>query len=874
MSRPTQLASLVTRLVIGLLPLGQGWCQEPPAAVRSFLATHCLDCHDADSAKGRLDLSALPFAPAEQKNSALWVKVHDRVRAGEMPPKKQARPPAAATSAFLAALAEPLTAADLARENREGRATWRRLNRDEYEQSIRDLLQAPWLQVKNYLPEDGEANRFNKVGEALDISHIQMAQYLAAADYALRAVLATAVEQPASDPRRFYARDQNSFANKMFYNEFNRHPERATFPVLAGRSQPAIRSGKEPVTVGDKDPATRDREAVGTVASSYEPIELFFNKFRAPSAGRFRIRLQAYSVWVGPGKERIGKSNEIRWWRPDLDTVTFGRRPEPVTISAEGSARQVRWLGAVDVGPAPTNNELEVWLQKGDSIRVDAARLFRSRPGGTGVNAPWRNPLAERDGQPGVAFQWLEVTGPLPDPAAVAGQRLLTGDLPLKRGPNAASPQVLVPKDEAGDGERLIRNFITQAYRRPVTEAEVRRYVDLLGNARASGNSFTEALLATYSGILCSPGFICLEEPRPGPLAGHALAARLAYFLWNSPPDAELRELGRSGKLTQPKVLTAQAERLLADPRAKRFTDAFLAYWLDLRRMDATSPDAELYPDYYLDDLLVESATLETQAFFTELIQRNLPASNVVAADFAMLNERLAAHYGLPAVDGVAIRKVALPANSVRGGLMTQASVLKVTANGTTTSPVVRGAWIMERILGLPPPPPPPNIPAVEPDIRGAKTIREQLAKHRNQESCASCHTKIDPAGFALEAFDIFGGQRDRYRATGEGDPVAGFGKNGHAFAFHAALKVDTSGNLPDGRSFTDVRGLKQLLLTDQRQIARNLISQFTVYATGAPIHFADRARIETLLDRCAADGFRVRSLLLEVVTSPLFTRK
>ena len=241
-----------------------------------------------------------------------------------------------------------------------------------------------------------------------------------------------------------------------------------------------------------------------------------------------------------------------------------------------------------------------------------------------------------------------------------------------------------------------------------------------------------------------------------------------------------------------------------------------------------------------------------------------------------MLNEKLALHYGLPAVEGVAVRKVALPADSVRGGLMTQASVLKVTANGTTTSPVLRGAWIMERLLGQPPPPPPASVPAVEPDIRGAATIRQQLDRHRTQESCAGCHVRIDPPGFALESFDVMGGFRDRYRAMGEtGTPAApGLGRGGQKFAFRMALPVDCSGEMPDGRPFADIREFKRLLLADETVIARNLARQFVVYATGAPVRFGDRPAIERILQQARADGFGVRSLLQAVVQSDLFLQK
>lgn len=423
------------------------------------------------------------------------------------------------------------------------------------------------------------------------------------------------------------------------------------------------------------------------------------------------------------------------------------------------------------------------------------------------------------------------------------------------------------------DAERLLRDFIRHAYRRPTAETELKRFLPVVKSALKKGNTFTDAMLAGYTAVLCSPEFIGLEE-KPGRLDDYALASRLAFFLWNSSPDEELRQSAARHELQQPEVLRAQTERLLAHPKARRFVDAFLDYWLDLRRILATSPDAELYSDYYLDDLLTESALEETQRFFVELLREDLPARHLVASEFAMVNERLAAHYNLPPVRGVAMRRAPLPPDSPRGGLLTQAAVLKVTANGTTTSPVLRGAWIMERILGQKPPPPPPSVPAVEPDIRGATTIREQLDKHRDVESCAGCHAKIDPPGFALESFDVMGGWRERYRAEGGQTPEKGLAKSGQKFSFHYALPVDASGELPDGRKFRDIREFKTLLLQDEKLIARNLVKQLTVYATGAPVRFADREPVEAILERAASSHYGVRSLIHELVQSELFRNK
>jgi hypothetical protein len=225
-------------------------------------------------------------------------------------------------------------------------------------------------------------------------------------------------------------------------------------------------------------------------------------------------------------------------------------------------------------------------------------------------------------------------------------------------------------------------------------------------------------------------------------------------------------------------------------------------------------------------------------------------------------------------VDGVAVRRVSLPAGSVRGGLLTQASILKITANGTTTSPVLRGVWLLERILGDPPPPPPPGVGAIEPDTRGATTIREQLDKHRSVPACASCHRKIDPPGFALENFDVMGAWRDRYRSIEQGEPVKGLGKNGFVYAFRLSQPVDASHRLASGEEFRNVSDFKRLLLKDERQIARNMVKQFVTYATGAPVRFSERAIVERILDEAKQDQYGVRTLIHQVVQSELFTTK
>ena len=846
-----------------LLSIGtemQAHADEPqahfPPDISRFIQKHCLECHASNSPEAGLDLSSVLKNAPIQTDLDLWIKIHDRVVAGEMPPNselsKEQRQP------ISKGLFELLVQLDRQSLQRTGRSVWRRMNRYEYENSLREILDAPWLQLKTILPEDGEFQRFNKVGEALDTSHVNLARYMQAADYALREVTTTMNETPTRTVERFYAREQNGFKGKLRFSEFNRSPERAVFPLRDYDADlPVLNAAGPPYTVGESDPDKRERESFGVVASSYEPIELRFNGFKAPVSGRYKLRFKGYTFWAA-GEEK-------KWWRPDREKTSRGRRSEPVAIYSVSPPRQLRKLGEFDFQIEPTVQELEVYLLKGESIQPDAVRLFRSRP------PNWHNPLAEKDGMPGVAFSYMEAEGPLNEQWPSIGQKRLFDDLTIAKTKSGFNVESIAP---SRDAQRLLSNFLEMAYHRPVKEPEAQRFLKVVDAAIASKLSFQEAMFAGYTAILCSPDFLCLEE-RVGPLDDAAIATRMSLFLWNSLPDADLRQLAKDQRLSDKGVLKGQVNRLLNDERAMRFIDAFLAYWLDLRKVNYASPDERLYPDYYLDDSLVDAALTETQWFFRELVRENLPVRNLLSSNFTFLNERLAVHYDIPDIHGVAMRRVDLPNGSPRGGILTQASVLKVTANGTTTSPVVRGAWVNERILGIKTPPPPKSVPAVEPDTRGATTIRQQLELHRADTSCKNCHAIIDPVGFALENFDVAGGWRDHYRSLGEeGNPIDGFGKNGQPFTFRQGPPVDPSGNLPNGKAFSNIDEVKKLLIEDERAIAKNLLHQLAVYATGAPMRFSDRVEVDLILDRLANEHYPVRSMIAEIVASNLFLSK
>ena len=423
------------------------------------------------------------------------------------------------------------------------------------------------------------------------------------------------------------------------------------------------------------------------------------------------------------------------------------------------------------------------------------------------------------------------------------------------------------------DAKTILNRVLPRAFRRPTKPAELEPYLNLVEQALAEGRSFEEALRLGLKGILCSPGFLYLHEPGEKTITQHALASRLSYFLWSSMPDEELLTLADQGQLGDPHILHQQVERLLKDPKAEAFVENFTGQWLDLRDIDFTSPDANLYPEF--DELLRISMIEETHRFFREVLDRDLSLMNFVDSDFTFLNERLAKHYGIPGVKGQSFRKVTLPKDSVRGGVLTQASVLKVTANGTNTSPVIRGAWVMENILGRPVPPPPANVPAVEPDIRGAITLREQLAKHRNVESCAVCHNQIDPPGFALENFDVVGGWRENYRTLGEGQRPE-FSQHPITFAwirYRIGLPVDATGQTPDGKSFEEIREFKKILSSDQRSIATGLTKKLLTYALGRRLGFSDRPQIGRIVHNIAQKNDGFRALIHEIVQNELFRR-
>ncbi|MCB1212305.1 MAG: DUF1592 domain-containing protein, partial [Verrucomicrobiales bacterium] len=485
----------------------------------------------------------------------------------------------------------------------------------------------------------------------------------------------------------------------------------------------------------------------------------------------------------------------------------------------------------------PGTVEIPLDLKKGFGVKISAQGLN----GPDGHSAVKDGP-ASYPGE-GLALLSVELEGPIITEWPPQGQSLLLGgaklvevppDQPWKAKQRGYKPKYRVEGgDPIADSRSGLSAFAVAAFRRPVEVDDVEPYFKLFDAEFAESHDYLSAIRTAAVAILCSPDFLYLQEPE-GRLNDRQLAARLSFFLTRSAPDADLL----AAELSKPAVLQAQTERLLKSETLDRFISDFTDGWLNLREIDFTTPDKVLYPEY--DGLLLDSMLNETRGFIRELIVQNLGALNLINSDFAMLNSRLAKHYGINGVSGIDVRRTPLPADSKRGGLLTQASILKVSANGTNTSPVIRGVWVMDRLLGLTPPPPPPGIPGVEPDIRGAKTMREILDKHRQMESCNGCHRSIDPAGFALESYDVIGGWRDRFRSIGEGEQVK-LSVEGRKVRYRLGPAVDPAGELPDGTKFENFAAFQKVLMSQQERVARAFVEKLLTFATGRGMGFSDR---------------------------------
>ena len=534
---------------------------------------------------------------------------------------------------------------------------------------------------------------------------------------------------------------------------------------------------------------------------------------------------------------------------------------------APGSKKEI--VAAPEFVPSkPTTFEMKVWLDDGYMIKFDPQGIYRI-PGFEHLD------VNEYEGR-GFAFMGAELEGPLKEGYPRHGYDLIfdgieRNELPPNH-PSNREHSWYKPKFEilCEDKNKTIDRFLVRmgslAFRETVELKEMVAYRDLYFRERGKGESIDVSLRTLFCAIFSSPRFLFLQE-KVGTLSDYRIKDRLRLFL-----NRSLDHSFESKKDHKSADFRAFTDLLIKSEKFDRFIKDFTDNWLDLRNIDFTSPDRTLFPEF--DDYLKYSMLEETRSFARRMFLENLPISNLVKSDFAIINNRLAQHYGIENVTGSKFRPVSLPANSPRGGLLTQGSILKVTANGTSTSPVMRGVWVMERILGQVSTPPPPGIPGVEPDIRGAETLRDLLEKHRSMESCQGCHAKFDPLGFALESFNPIGGYREHYRSLNPSAPKVERKVRAKNVQYRVGPEVDSSGEFSDGKFFSDIHDFMNGLAENEKLLARAFVRKLLTFATGRELGFSDREEVELIVSQCSSGGYRAGDLLHAAVSSNIFRSK
>ncbi len=883
-------------------------------AIRPFLKSHCAGCHEGTGAERELDLVSLASPNSDTESLRKWSMVYQRVAEHQMPPADADQPEEPDRQRFLDELSKRLSVVEAEVRQTNGRSGVRRLSRVEFEASLRDVLHLPHIELASILPSDGLEHGLAKSSKALETSHVQMAKMLEATDTALQSAIAPTRLKPTIEIRRVTCREMNllkvQFQQTKAIAMVGNHRDR-TFMISDGNFEK-----RQPGWTCDPPPYFD-----GALTLMYRAERI--NGLAPSHSGYYRVRARAFGMNWDRGELLPGKRNEaLSLYAENRLVATFDMPPnEPATREA------IVWLNAGErfeyaaaslphkdlnigtpfykydliTGPALVLQWFEIegplheqWPPTSHAALFGnlplEAMATKSKLGSANTFTPQDELLAsfqqsvvdqsKQQKQPAKRPKRSDKDDvpPVPFPEYELNVRSFPKDSPKSKAVRDYSIRPAQPQQEA---RRLLGQFMERAYGRSIRPEHFELPMASFQRQHKSTGDFIEAMFAAYRAALTSPDFLLMNPP-PGrversegrgvsELDNSELARRLSLFLWNSIPDDVLRKVATESKILDSNTLRQQTERMLNDPRSNRFTDHLCDYWLSLKDSQLTEPDEDLYPEY--NQLTLESMLAETRSYVAEMVRRDLPVRYVVDSDFLMLNTRLAELYRLPSPDSFAIRRVALVDKQHRGGLLTQAAILKVTANGTTTSPVTRGAWVLEHLLGITPPPPPPKVPAIEPDLTGATTVRQQLQAHRADASCAGCHRLIDPPGFALESFDVMGGWRDKYRSTQSGEPVSG-SKDNKPFQYKLALPVESYGELPDGRKFSGVDEFRTLLLENDKQLAENLLRKLVVIATGAPISFADQAEYEQILERLRPAGYPIRAMIHEIVQSKMFRER
>lgn len=797
-----------------------------PAPVSGFMQIYCIDCHGPKKQKGdfRVDELKVSATAADAEN---WQLVLDNLHLGEMPPEKAKQPKPAEVEKVTTWIQGELSRAASVLKGSGGEVVLRRLNRAEYENTIADLFDVHGDFAVGF-PEDLREHGFDNNGAALMLSSAQIQEYMKAAEFILPRAIAPA-KRPETVRKTFTLHDGNrrqmEIARKVLAQRLANF-EKLT-PLEKDRTrQTEAKAKKNPDSYGylfpvwdqgelrPPKPTDGQVDAVMTVQEYFSGGPITSWVFRVQTPGWYRVKAVAYAL------KNDGKPVRLQF---GVGTFVPGAALEAETVFAFTDDK-------------PREVEANYYMEPNERVQF---RLMDGAP-----HLQNRTPID----QPGpfIAIRSFSIEGPIYESWPPQGHRTLFGGI---------DPTQPTPEKAAA----IVAHLAPRLFRRPVEAVTVTKYRALFEKF-AETMAPDEALRGMLAAMLVSPRFLYHEEPPNGPDA-FAIASRMSYFLWRSTPDDELLKAAADGTLLDAAKRRAQAQRMLADTRSERFVKDFTGQWLRVREVGVMKPSADLYPEY---DLELEAAMRgETEHFIAEMFRRDLPLSNLIDSDWTMLNERLARHYKIEGVAGPDFRRVSLDkSKTVRGGLLTQASIHAITSNGTVTSPVARGTWLLEKFLGTPAPPPPPDVPAIEPDIRGATTIKEQLSKHREIASCASCHRKIDPLGFALENFDVTGGWRENYRALVESKARAKLADG---------KPVNPADEWTGVGRFNSFQEFRELVKKREDLVVQNLTHQLATFALGRAPGFADRQPLKAIATKTREKQTGMKSLVLDLVSSPVF---
>jgi len=807
MNRPGLVSVAILLLLPGASCPSAASAAAGADSMEGFFTTHCIRCHGAAAQEGEFRIDTLPREFATLGASQKWAEVMTRINAGEMPPAEEPQPLKDEIASAIGWIAAGLKEGEAARMAARGDVTHYRLSREEYAATIRDLLGVYFdVNQPGATIEDPRWHGFERIGSVLSLSPAHVERGLGAAELVL---------QRAFPEKPLETKTHRADVVRMLVDQWRAH------------GHEKFRDRAEKLGVLDK---VRVAVWPGSEISAFNS-----NWWHLREPGLYRARMQVSGLQPPGGKAPHLSIWDGRLKRSVFDADIVTAEQEPVIIEFEqfltmpvtlGIHNEV--AGKLPDGPAGQRH----WFVSGTDTRLQAPTGYK---------------LTDDEGNaiyPLLLIDWVEWEGPI-----------VTDEDRRRR--EGLYPADLESLSEVRD---CLHRFAERAWRRPVTDAEVDRYVRLYEGEKQAGEPPRAAFLSAMAGVLASKNFGYLEEGSPGARRDRVndweLASRLSYFLWGSMPDDALFEAARAGTLHEPEALRAHVARMTADPKIERFISAFPRQWLQLHRVGMFPPDPKIYPDY--DRWLEASMTAECTEFFREVFSANLSIRDFLDSDWTMLNRRLAEHYGVspPAAQGFA--RVSLRPEDHRGGLLTQAAVLALTSDGTRHRPVHRGVWVSESIFGTTPPPPPPNVEPLEPTPADAAkaTVRMQLAAHSTHAACAACHRKIDPLGFALDNYDAIG----RWR-TAEKVPA---GKG-------ADPPVDAAGSLADGRAFAGPEEFKKLLVDDLDRFAEAFVGQLATFALRRAMTIDDADSIRQIVAACRAEDYRLRTLLETFVTSDLF---